>query len=955
MTSKRDLCFRDTPDHGHGSHRPRGYRWNCLSDFQQTPAFRHIRYDECLAPEDDGLLTDDEDDFALPERAAKRRRVEQLADDFLNGVALEIHSARLVPEALRTAVAFSSFPRPKDFRYAIADIETQNDSDDIWEDVDDDQDIFRRLRGACKADEDDSGVFVDGTVSVEELEVTEVQAQASCGPKRRLRSTQVTAGPSEEALRVAAALRNRKLRQTITSLPVESQPQSCPPPVIPETQTQSSESSLDETASDCGPSPTPAWTSSKWLKTGAFQPKKHVDEDCSRDELGTSSIFTLSQKSRNRERPLARGKAGPSSAASGSFSTAPSATAASGISESFVLRVGSLQVPESSNVTHAQYDEHSVETSELTEFQTAPQDHGGAKSDDIIPDDDSQSRLLRRQGLRVAPRKSWVAMNDISEHTEEPTFVSPEERQPTCDETVGGVNAIDEETSMQDKQPKGRKTKSTGCATEAVLPRRSSSRRQSAPSESQSAAEAVQRPHRDKGQYIEVEVNGFSPLVLRKRGSKHNKERGKKAEPPQTRETLSESTPRRKVTFSSSSPGKVRPIPVPAPAPHTPLVDEHLNTILPQAAGSGRRSSSVRRALRDELEASGAELSRCGDEASSQPEPIRRPALHESQEDDDAVDQAPAVPETQWPGTQAMLAQAQDDMFTSPEKSNSDQYLGDKSSPQLHGPRPNPSRSARKPLKQLSQEPVALPSTQALLQDWQPWSSIKKPGVTREFEESLESPSLAKKPTPRTVSASYLAVAKTAAARSASGSIRSRGSASARRSSLRFSMSFSESPEKIDHQSEPNAAVAQEPKAASQPSFSPLDNDMEKHDDTVSDLDIHSPKKTTRGIFSSMRLTGTQKSPVTGNAASGLSKPPTRRSSSGLKSTLSFGISSLDLPVHRDAESQQDTILPPDSQDSQTLMQNAQQVLVDEDSQVLARTIMEVTTDVLGTADTFSF
>ncbi|EME40848.1 hypothetical protein DOTSEDRAFT_37594 [Dothistroma septosporum NZE10] len=934
------------------NHRPRGDRWNCPSVFQQTPGFRHICYDECLAPQDHILLFDhDDDDFPLSERAAKRRRVEQLADDFLNGVTLDIHSARLDPDALKAAVAYSSFPRPKDFKYAIAECEIQNDSTELFEHVEDDQEIFRRLRRVKQIDEDDSGVFDDATASGEVVEVTEVQAQASCGPNRGLRSANVSAGPSNEALRVAAALRNRKLQPTMATTLVQSQlgSQFCPPPVIPETQSGSFDTSMDQTASDCGPSPTPAWTSSKWFKTGAFKPQRHVDEDCSRDELGASSMFSLSQMSCTRNCLLARGRPGLSTATSASFSTASSGTARSEVDASVVARVEASTGGLGEDVTSAESNDRSARASESIEYQGASKDHGESGG---VARDDSQLRLLRQQGFRVAPRESWAALNDISEHAEEPTRILPDEAESGGGEAESAVETNQSGRAADDGQAKRRQTKSTGSAVEGQ-PQRLSLRRKSAPSQSQEAAEA-QQAHRGRVNYIEVEVKGFSPLVLRKRGSKLSKQSFKSG-PLQSAESSAKKTPRRKVSFPSSSPGKTRS----APPPHTPLVDGHLNTILPQAAGSGRRSSSVRRALREELEASGAELSRCDVEESSQPQPSRESATGEVQEvENPVVEEQPVVSETQWPGTQAMLAQAQCDLFTSPGKSGTNLYLGDDSTPQLLAGKGKPDRSARRALKQLSQETVALPSTQALLQGWQPWSSIKKPGVTRDAADTLTSPSLAKKPTPRSASATPPAILKEPAARSAPNSIRSLGPANRRRSSLRFSMSSSDSPAKLDRENGAGLYVESQLEAAVQPALPISKDDNGEHADTAIDFDICSPKKTIMGIFSSMRLTGIQQTPVAGNQAGGVVKLLSGRSNSGLKSSLSFGISSLDIPLHGETHTQEETILSRDLEDSPALMAcypQAQQVLADEDSQQLARTITEMTTDVLDTAITFSF
>lgn len=164
------------------------------------------------------------------------------------------------------------------------------------------------------------------------------------------------------------------------------------------------------------------------------------------------------------------------------------------------------------------------------------------------------------------------------------------------------------------------------------------------------------------------------------------------------------------------------------------LVDEHLNTKLPNSPRSARRSSSVKKALRSEMRMSGAELSRAPDDpSSSQPhEYLDHSVMHrdaEAQASHDASRDSCGNRRSvgQWPGTQVLLSRAQHDLFMSPDKlsfvpavpqSETHQSHVDFSElQQLHG--------TREPLRQLSQE--HLPGTQALMDNWSPWSTAKKP------------------------------------------------------------------------------------------------------------------------------------------------------------------------------------------------------------------------------------
>ena len=69
------------------THKPRGHLWTCPSLFQQSTEIRNISFEDC-APLPSKVLAEGSDDELQPkQRAAKRRRIEKLADDFLNGQA----------------------------------------------------------------------------------------------------------------------------------------------------------------------------------------------------------------------------------------------------------------------------------------------------------------------------------------------------------------------------------------------------------------------------------------------------------------------------------------------------------------------------------------------------------------------------------------------------------------------------------------------------------------------------------------------------------------------------------------------------------------------------------------------------------------------------------------------------------------------------------------------------
>lgn len=238
-------------------------------------------------------------------------------------------------------------------------------------------------------------------------------------------------------------------------------------------------------------------------------------------------------------------------------------------------------------------------------------------------------------------------------------------------------------------------------------------------------------------------------------------------------------------------------------------MDEHVNHRLPQEISSSRHSISLRSSLRQEMIASGAEISRIeADESSQSAESMspegRQERLELSVVEDSfagleelgnlsstmakSVDQQPE-PQQLWPGTQAMLAQAQHELFTSPEKTDSALCLGDATTPQAQS---STGVRRRRPMGALSQEPM--PSTQALLQDWQGWSSIKKPRQPGTVGDNFQSPT----------------VLKSTLSKSATGHVRSFEDKAKRRSSLRFAMSLSQdSPESAITPAKPSSMPAQ--------------------------------------------------------------------------------------------------------------------------------------------------
>ncbi|KAM3424581.1 hypothetical protein BST61_g6574 [Cercospora zeina] len=638
------------------THRPRGYQWTAASEFQQTELFRDIRYEDAELIDDEVLHPDSEDEFPLSERVLKRQRVEKLADGLLNGEELRIHSARIDAHHVLQSLT-CCFHKPKFLAQAIAKADWNERSDDEWQDVEDDWDFLKRR---CPGPRSAAGLPGEDIPASREEEVYIEEQKSSCQRRSSQRIAKLIAvAPSKDALRKAAALRNRKfdIAQPVTA--EDSLLQPCPESIIADSELDCSPD--EELVSDCGPSPTPAWTSAMWRR-----------KDCSRDELALSSFSAQSQ-------PVGHVK--PVEMVFGHDRAAP---------------------------------------------------------------DDQDAAVMALLSSASGSAHQWNGGSDIAMETR----------------SAGGTPV-----------------------TASIQLTQEPNRRRSAPSGHQNPSQARgssttgrrRKAHDGAVQYSEsVGVKGSSPFLFRKRALRSNSgvqsalgASGSQDMPAPA--AASTKTPSKLVHVECASL-------LQAPEESgTPLMDAHVNHRLPQPVSAGRRSISLRSSLRHEMIASGAEMSQIESDETSQLSESLDAERDEEQLDTSVVEdsfvglgaleheaselevsghevseyqvsmvanpteQQQLEPQQLWPGTQAMLAQAQHELFTSPEKTDSAVYLGNKSTPQAE---PNIGGRRRRPLGALSQEPT--PSTQALLQDWKGWSSIKKPRQPGGTRGNPQSPTMFK-------------------------------------------------------------------------------------------------------------------------------------------------------------------------------------------------------------------
>ncbi|KAK5134089.1 hypothetical protein LTR08_006979 [Meristemomyces frigidus] len=782
------------------THKPRGHFWTCASVFQQSKQMRNIKLEDCTPPVTETLASGSDDDIRPSDRAAKRRRVEKLADDFLNGVPLLITSARPSATSLKGTVEWNERSRIGS-KWSLPVPEREEDSV-MWVDVQDDwtvlstSSVMRKTKR--KATSGPLSPQPQKTIT-RTVTVTELQAATSgCKPARRVKAPNVFSEPSTEAMKHAAALRARKLQRATTEVPL---------PVDDEQRSSILDPGLAEPHSEPASIARPRYfrtrkpASTEWLLRR--QTTLHeLSPDESIDELSRSRTETPSRTQRisavqQRYSPVRLVSSGDATVCDTDTrpDTRPQVddmgktsdvvnhivSSADPLSLSFSQKLlAATEAETSGSAANGSY----CTTAEGTVVETS---HAMILS----PGDsqaDSQTQLLKRQGIYAVPRRSWASTNEPESFalTNSPPAI-PAEEDPVSDKYTTFRQCLQESAQHAGKPPKGKRAKSAGNNTAQATGLKS--RRRSAPTESQNADEQMAslpveqqrrmsafRVSREKPAYTEVQPaqQGDTPFMFRKKRTT-NAEAGAGSADTTTAKQTRKSC--RRVTFPSSEGAQTVSKPrdehvtrqVAAQAPvldmslghdssfgmrlNMALVDEHINAVLPEDPGSIRRSA-IKRKLRQEMVESGAQLSRIdGEPPSSQVELQTHQILSSSEDVEDCLSapdsegrvslrlaiaiarREPGVlddttaedrqsAQTQWPGTQVAICQAQRDLFVSPEKSSTTaESTSQDTSKQSRAIDAPPSEAmARKPLRELPQEQ----STQAMMESWSPWSIAKK-------------------------------------------------------------------------------------------------------------------------------------------------------------------------------------------------------------------------------------
>ncbi|KAI7084948.1 hypothetical protein KC356_g6277 [Hortaea werneckii] len=787
------------------THKPRGHFWTNASVFQQSKEIRNINYEDCTPPATSILSPDPEDGLRPSERSAKRRRIETLADNFLNGESLALSCCRPTAASLKASVEGNERSRRGE-KWTLPGYELSEDENEIWVDLDDSWTQIRQPRPKHSA-KSNSRPRIPKATTVEPvtrrsdmdahslMEVVEAQSTCKAVPRRTV--PKLSTQPSSEALSIAAALRNRNTHRAASERPLRL-------------DSSSQADTPEEEAVGSQSAPTPA------ARPRYFRTRKpagtewllrrntvlhEVSPDESVDELGRSTMGATPSRTQGEalvpdpEQEL-EGLPELHPQTAQPVTLGPGKSSADPLSLSFSQKMAAAaqeagnRSPKSSHTVIEEAGNRSPKSS-----HTVIEEAG--KRSQLAPhlsQDDSQARLLSKYGFSGSSRTSWHAVNEASSISIANETSAAEVDEATLTSRMIR-NDLEDLTEVDGGSTKG--TRKISAKQSAGSSRRQSDRSRAHTSEETDGARVLDSTKAQHG-YTEsgTAQEGGTPFMFRKKkGSKidhHTADPVSIADKSaQTRKPVRSATSKkvREAGYNVQgdnnevhSPGapqynlKMRPHESPTKGPDLSLMEEHMNSKLPQDSGATRRSSGVKRALRKSMEQAGATFDRVADspvssqvktspvlgEARSgtylfqttagsssvryegnqaQEHLIRQEWQDDGTSNDDVGHQSlhntaeTARRETlsgsqePWLGTQNMLYQAQRDLYISPEKPTGTPSLNlDETFASTAPPADSVNRL---PLRELSQE--NLPSTQAMMNAWSPWTAVKKPRAAHEI------------------------------------------------------------------------------------------------------------------------------------------------------------------------------------------------------------------------------
>ena len=745
------------------THRPTGHHWTCASHFQQSRQYRNLDAQDWTAPFARTLVTDPDDGLSDSPRAAKRRRVESLANGFLEGKPLFISSALANGPDLTTTVDKVLHEKGLTWDELLDDHD-----DELWADGEDGWTTLKKRSKARSRVKSSQSQPNSSKKSSRHLVSVLVPATAISQPPAHSSTTNlrphISTTPSNEALLRAAELWARKASLVAKSavpyetlMPLQGQTTQSAPP------TAKAASSFRQCDS-----------------SRPFNPNTPAETTMA-DELRLSRTDSPSHRPRAFTVPV----------------------------ESFDSGTTIEELP-----TQEDTEDPTATGSTAMELCTAEQNLAGTNrtsNGDVLTSRNPHSASAGNVHPAWTPindRQTRVSASGPSSHTHDATSTAMAQSSfipfgtsvldpVTTPHPVSAAKATPQRTTTSTRSRKSANTTSSSKET----------------SQQSNQSRLTHSFNASKTEYIAAEKSqsGSTPFVYRK------KTKATKLKPPSPSRFESDMPQSAKPNRNGEVAPKPSDLsahratatltldlsftrdPCTAPATHMTLVEEHINKKLPKDVDLARRTSSVKKALRAEMRLSGADFSRAPDEpCSSQPDEHLEESVSTSQNQLKHVatrDSRSTRRSTgEWQGTQVLLNRAQHDLFLSPNKFDLPQNVASpvilRDEPMDSG-MPQPLHdiiSTRQPRCEPSQE--YLPGTQALLDKWSPWSTAKK---TKSSKRASFAPSPLADKTPANPPTKYSIKSRILQNPDATERVQDTA-IKQRRSSLRFSTSTAESP-----------------------------------------------------------------------------------------------------------------------------------------------------------------
>ncbi|KAM0717269.1 hypothetical protein Q7P37_007121 [Cladosporium fusiforme] len=656
------------------THRPRGHHWTCASHFQQSKQYRNLdaeSHETCLSKT---LAIDPDDGQPGDLRAAKRQKIEDLANGFLDGKPLFISSASSNGHELTTSVENVLHERRLGWDELLDDHD-----ENLWADGEDGW-SFLRKRSKQRAASKPSRDAPRKTLRTTQARITETplikRTPQPSEPSEARSRPNVSIAPSEDALARAAELRARKGSLTSGAVGMPGQLVKLPGHV----------------AHSAPPTAKAPLSFKQCSSSRPFNPQTPAETTMA-DELRLSRTESPSHRPRAFTVP-------PVSFASDATVEDPS----SGVDGNATMHL-------------PRQDDH------IALAPSAPPNITGSTAMDICTAEQNRKSSF---GPGLA---AWTPIN--TKHTNSETV-----------DSVTRSSRMQSTNSAHKVSTRG----STGPTRQSKTTPSQKTRNEASQSSSQSQLTRSFQASKAKVTVQEKSQNGSTPFMYRKKTRASKNEQVMQAEATSMQHFHEKDPQASEVADVTPKPSDPTTLPSVSAAPPTldmsfqhdssfapnlnlALVDEHLNRRLPKSPDSAHRSYSVKKALRREMRLSGADFSRVSGENSSPPpyEPHEETLGTNVSAENDHTSQPQRRSTGQWPGTQVLLNQAQYDLFISPDKLVS-ATAATCSGQQEHNADVSQVRSLdhapRRPLQQLSQE--HLPGTQALMDNWSPWSTVKK-------------------------------------------------------------------------------------------------------------------------------------------------------------------------------------------------------------------------------------